>query len=76
MTDTKELIIFNTVQKAFCWAFSERENLQRIKSEFKLNDEIESISDVTNVLDSKTLENYLIENSYIYKNGKTYEFEY
>lgn len=76
MKISKEIITFNTVQEAFCWAFNERENFQRVKSYFKMSDEIENVTEITNLLNAKTLENYLINNSYVYKNHNKYEFEY
>lgn len=64
--------VFETVGEAFAWAFDEKEELYNIKRYFYLNDEVENINDVLSFLNQEELEVYLLNNSYIVKEGKKY----
>lgn len=63
---------FKTIKEAFAWAFDEKENFSQIKNMFHLNDEYENIYDVINAFKTYDLEKYLLENSYVIKEGNHY----
>ncbi|PTH39422.1 hypothetical protein [Staphylococcus capitis] len=62
---------FESLHKAFKWAFNDKESMLQLKYDFKLNDEFENIRDVTGIIDEETLEEYLLKETYIlpYEDG-------
>lgn len=62
---------FESLHKAFKWAFNDKESMLQLKYDFKLNDEFENIRDVTGLIDEETLEDYLLKETYIlpYEDG-------
>ncbi|CUT97044.1 conserved hypothetical protein [Staphylococcus capitis] len=68
------MIKFENLTEAFEWTFSEREDMTRLKFDFDLNDEVKSVSDITKVFEDETLEDYLLENSYLVKYEDGYAF--
>lgn len=66
---------FNNLNQAFTWAFDEREDFIKIKNHFDLSDEVESVKDVQIEVSQEDMETYLLDNSYITKEGNEYIFE-
>lgn len=65
------MIKFDTLQEAFEWAFDEKEDMQQLKIDLGLNDEFETVKDVTSMIGSNRLEIYLLKHSYLvpYEDG-------
>lgn len=66
---------FENLNHAFTWAFDEREDFIKIKNHFNLSDEVESILDVKIEVSQSDMETYLLDNSYVTKEGNEYIFE-
>ena len=66
---------FENLNHAFTWAFDEREDFIKIKNHFNLSDEVESVLDVKIEVSQSDMEAYLLDNSYVTKEGNEYIFE-
>lgn len=66
---------FKNLNHAFTWAFDEREDFIEIKNYFNLSDEVESVKDVQIEVSQSDMETYLLDNSYVTKEGNEYTFE-
>lgn len=66
---------FETLKEVFVWVFSEKEDFNTIKNHYELSDEVESVQGVFIEVGEKELERYLLENSYVEKQGNHYIFE-
>ena len=65
---------FNNLNKAFYWAFEEKEMLNKVKFDLNLSDEFKSIIDCIFLLPDEIKNNYLFKNSYVEKDGLHYEY--
>ena len=65
---------FNNLNKAFYWAFEEKEMLNKVKFDLNLSDEFESIFDCVFLLTNEIKETYLLKNSYVEKDGLYYVY--
>jgi len=65
---------FNNLNKAFYWAFEEKEMLNKVKFDHNLSEEFKSIFDCVFLLPDEIKEDYLLNNSYIEKSGMHYVY--
>lgn len=66
--------VFKGLKEAFSWAFSEKEDFNKIKNHFNLSDEVERIGDVFIEVDQCKIESYLLDNSYVEKKNNSYVY--